>query len=56
LDGEKIAEYFFPPAWQRFLEAIRPYGPVILLFFVFMGLLTYVIAPPLSLLMRLLVG
>jgi Zn-dependent protease len=56
LDGEKIAEYFFPPAWGRFLERIRPYGPVILLVVVFMGLISYIITPPLRVLMSLLVG
>lgn len=56
LDGEKIAEYFFPPAGQRLLDAIRPYGPMILLFVILMGLLTYLISPPLSWLMRLLIG
>lgn len=31
LDGDKIAEYFFPPPWARALGVIRPYGPMILL-------------------------
>jgi Zn-dependent protease len=31
LDGEKIADYFFPPSWVKVLDAIRPYGPAILL-------------------------
>lgn len=56
LDGEKIAEYFFPPSWSRFLEAIRPYGPMLLLAVVFLGVLGKIIGPPLSLLMYLLVG
>jgi len=56
LDGEKIAEYFFPPSWSRFLEAIRPYGPMILIAIVFLGILSKIINPPLSLLMNLLVG
>jgi Zn-dependent protease len=37
LDGEKIAQYFFPPAWADFLDRIRPYSPVILLL-LFIGL------------------
>ena len=56
LDGEKIAEYFFPPSWLGVLDRIRPYGPVILLLVVFFGLVGYIIAPPLRLLMSLLVG
>ncbi len=31
LDGEKIAQYFFPPAWADFLDRIRPYSSVILI-------------------------
>jgi Zn-dependent protease len=56
LDGEKIADYFFPPSWSRFLDRIRPYGPVILMAVVFLGVVSYIITPPLRLLMSLLVG
>jgi len=56
LDGDKIADYFFPPSWGRVLDRIRPYGPVILLVVVFLGLVGYIITPPLRLLMSLLVG
>jgi Zn-dependent protease len=35
LDGEKVLEYFLPPAGVRFLDQIRPYGPMILLGFIF---------------------
>ncbi len=56
LDGEKIADYFFPPAWQRAMDGIRPYGPLILMAGVFLGLFSYVILPPLRLLLGLLVG
>lgn|SRR3990172_729927 len=56
LDGDKIADYFFPPAWGRALEVIRPFGPLILLAVVFLGVLPYIISPPLALLMGLLVG
>ena len=56
LDGDKIAEYFFPRSWLRVLDRIRPYGPVILLLLVFLGVLWYIIGPPLSLLMNVLVG
>ncbi len=31
LDGEKVLEFFLPPAGVRFLDQIRPYGPMILL-------------------------
>ncbi len=56
LDGEKVAAYFFPTSWLQFLDAIRPYGPIILMAIVFLGVLSYIINPPLVLLMRILVG
>ena len=37
LDGEKIAQYFFPPSWANFLDQIRPYSSIILIV-VFFGL------------------
>jgi Zn-dependent protease len=37
LDGEKVAQYFFPPSWSDFLDRIRPYSSVILIVF-FIGL------------------
>jgi len=30
LDGEKVLNYFLPPAGQDFLAQIRPYGPILL--------------------------
>ena len=56
LDGEKIAEYFFPPSWARVLERIRPFSPFILLLLVFSGILSMLMLPPLSTLFMLLVG
>lgn len=62
LDGDKIADYFSPPSISRFLDTIRPYGPVILLALVFLGpalgvpILWSILTPPLQALMRLLVG
>jgi Zn-dependent protease len=56
LDGEKIAEYFFPPSWARALETIRPYGPLILMAVVFLGVLSFIITPPLRLLLTVLLG
>ncbi len=56
LDGEKIAEYLFPPSWSRVLDVIRPLGPIILLAIAFVGALNYLILPPLRLLMGFLVG
>jgi Zn-dependent protease len=35
LDGEKIADFFFPPPLARFMDTIRPYGPVILIVVIF---------------------
>lgn len=37
LDGDKIADYFFPPFLGRFLEVIRPFGPMILITLLFVG-------------------
>ncbi len=56
LDGEKIADYFFPPSMSRFLDTIRPYGPLILMAVVFLGVLGPIINPPLNFMMRILVG
>lgn len=35
LDGEKVLEYFLPPAGVKLLDQIRPYGPLILLGIIF---------------------
>lgn len=56
LDGEKIAERLFPPSWARVLDVVRPLGPMILLAVAFLGVLNYLIVPPLRLLMGLLIG
>ncbi|MCL4561895.1 MAG: site-2 protease family protein [Chloroflexi bacterium] len=62
LDGEKVAEYFFPPSWAQFMDKIRPYGPMILLLIVFLGptlgfdVLGWVMGPPLQALLGLLLG
>ena len=37
LDGDKVADYFFPPFLARPLAAIRPMGPMILLLMLFVG-------------------
>ena len=62
LDGEKIAEYFFPPSWARVLDTIRPYGPMILLLVIFGGqlaginILGAIMGPPLNAISKLLLG
>jgi Zn-dependent protease len=62
LDGDKVAEYFFPPSWARTLDNIRPYGPLILLAVIFGGpligvdVLGWVMGPPLRALFSLLTG
>lgn len=62
LDGESIAEYFFPPSWVKVLDAIRPYGPIVLLVILFVlptlgfDLLSWVISPVISRLYFLLIG
>ncbi|MEL7627113.1 MAG: site-2 protease family protein [Anaerolineaceae bacterium] len=37
LDGEKVLEFFLPNSWQGALQAIRQYGPFVLLALVFLG-------------------
>lgn len=54
LDGDKIADYFFPPFMARILETIRPYGPMILIVLLFVlpmlgfNFVGEVIYPPLN--------
>jgi Zn-dependent protease len=61
LDGEKIAAYLLPPSWSRGLDAIRPYGPIILIAIFSLSLINinvfgYIIIPPLNFLTGLLMG
>ncbi len=62
LDGEKVLEYFLPPAGVRVLENIRPYSPFILLGILFIlpffgiNLLSMIIQPPLFAITRFLIG
>jgi len=62
LDGEKIFDYFLPPSFARFMDSIRPYGPIILLVLVFGGqliginILASILGPPLNTLYNFLVG
>jgi Zn-dependent protease len=56
LDGEKIIGYFLPPAWQRYMDMIRPFSPIILLVLVFVGALSWLMLPTIRFLMNLLVG
>jgi Zn-dependent protease len=62
LDGDKIADYFMPPSVGRFLEGIRPYGPMILITLLFVApmfgfnFISEVVVPPVSNLMLLLLG
>jgi len=62
LDGEKIAEYVWPPAWGSALEKISRFGPIILLAVVFLlpymgiNLLGMALNAPLNNLEHLLIG
>jgi Zn-dependent protease len=62
LDGEKIADFFFPPSWAKVLDRIRPYGPVILMVILFVfpmiGIDVFgaLLFPPIQNLLHLLVG
>lgn len=37
LDGDKVFGYFAPPPMARALDKIRPYGPIVLLLFLFVA-------------------
>jgi Zn-dependent protease len=62
LDGDKIADYFFPAFLGRILEVIRPYGPMILILLMFVApwlgfdFIGKVVYPPVANLFYLLVG
>jgi Zn-dependent protease len=62
LDGEKVAQYAFPPFMARVLDAIRPYGPIVLLLLMVMGnmagfnLLGELLGPPRVAFLRALLG
>jgi Zn-dependent protease len=62
LDGEKVLDYFLPPQMARSFEAIRPYGPMILMGLFVLGTFTgisvlyYLIGYPANFLHDLLVG
>jgi Zn-dependent protease len=62
LDGEKIAEYVWPPAWGAVLERISRFGPIILLAVVFLlpymgvNLLGMALNSPINNLEHLLIG
>lgn len=60
LDGEKVAEFLFPPNLARVWDTIRPYGPMILMLVAFIGpgiglpVLSWIIGPPMRFLLQLL--
>jgi Zn-dependent protease len=62
LDGEKVLAYFLPANLARGLETIRPYGPMILMAFIFVlpmlgvDVIGGVIRPVLNFLAGLLTG
>ncbi len=62
LDGAKVLEYFLPPSWARSYESIQSYGPIILLAIIFLlpflgiNVLSYVLNPAISALLRILLG
>jgi Zn-dependent protease len=62
LDGDQVAEFFFPPSWKEFMDRyVRPYGAVILLMLVFvlpyfrLDILHWIIFLPASKLVQMLI-
>ncbi len=62
LDGEKVLDYFLPPAGVRFMDSIRPYAPMILMVIVLVlpmvgiNVIGRIIQPAYTALARLLIG
>ena len=62
LDGEKVLEFFLPPSGVRFLESIRPYGPLILMALIFvlpsigLDLIGSIMYPVIRILLQLILG
>ncbi len=62
LDGDHIAEFFFPPPLANMVAKIRPYGPLVLMLLLFVlpavgiDLLGMILAPAANALFSLLVG
>jgi Zn-dependent protease len=62
LDGDKVAAFFLPDDWNRSLDRIRPYGPLILVVLFMVGpsigvdFLGWMIRKPLGFLIGLLIG
>ena len=62
LDGEKAAQSLFPASWVRFLDTIRPYGPLILMVLVFVlpsvgiDIIGWTLLPLFNIFWRLLIG
>jgi Zn-dependent protease len=62
LDGDKIAGYFFPPAINRVLDAVRPAGPILLIAILFVlprvgfDFIGLFVLPPVNELRSLLIG
>ncbi|MCD4672946.1 MAG: site-2 protease family protein [Anaerolineaceae bacterium] len=62
LDGEKVAQNFFPRSWVNFLDTIRPYGPLILMALIFIlpslgiDIIGWILRPLFDLFWNVLVG
>ena len=62
LDGEKVLEFFLPDSWKGASQAIRQYGPFLLLALVFIGpqfgfdLFGVIIRRPLMAIVNFLIG
>lgn len=62
LDGEKILYYFLPDNLAETFDRIRPYGPMIIMVvfiagpYIGLDIISYIIGPPLNLLLGLLIG
>jgi Zn-dependent protease len=56
LDGSRIAVAVLPPQWGEYILKLEPYGIIIVLALVFVGVISLLMGPPMFFLERLILG
>jgi Zn-dependent protease len=56
LDGSRIAVAVLPPQWGEYILRLEPYGIIIVLALVFVGVIGLLMSPPMFFLERLILG